>query len=96
MTKETLIALADELSTEELDSLIQALYHIKQSRIEQPPDGDWDEAELDALLTSDPKDGAWIVANNPSIGAWSDMTGDTLEWSIQLRKHLEGRTHERD
>lgn len=96
MTKETLIALADKLSTEELDSLIHELYHLKQSRIEKAPISDWDEAELDALLTSDPKDGAWIVANNPSIGAWSDMTGDTLEWSIQLRKRLEGRIHERD
>ncbi|MDX2078616.1 MAG: hypothetical protein SFZ02_19450 [bacterium] len=52
-------------------------------------DEGWNEAELEAVFASTPKSGAWIVANNPAIGAWADMEGDTLEWSIQLRHQLE-------
>jgi len=95
MTKESLLELADELSVEEIDSLIQALHTIKATKV-TTGDEAWNQAELEALFTSEPKDGAWIVANNPAIGAWSDMTGDTLEWSIQLRRNLESRIHESD
>ncbi len=82
MTKETLLKLTNDLSLEEIDSLIQTLYTIKYTRLADMPHEGWNEAELEALFTSEPKDGAWIVANNPAIGAWSAMTEDTLEWSI--------------
>ena len=95
MTKETLLALADDLSIEELDSLIQTLYTIKITKLGTTDEG-WNEAELEAVFASTPKSGAWIVANNPAIGAWADMEGDTLEWSIQLRHQLETRIHESD
>lgn len=95
MNKESLLEIADELSVEEIDSLIQTLYTIKATKL-TTHDNTWNQAELEALSTSEPKTGAWIVANNPAIGAWSDMTGDTLEWSIQLRRDLENRIHESD
>ncbi len=95
MTKESLLELADELSIEEIDNLIQTLHTIKATKLTTEIDK-WNQAELEALFTSEPKSGAWIVANNPAIGAWFDMTGDTLDWSIQLRSELETHIHESD
>jgi hypothetical protein len=91
MTKDELVTLAHDLSQDELTDLISELQVLRANKNTQF-DNTVDADELTDDVTYNPKDGAWIIANSPLVGAWSDMTGDTLEWSNEIRRKIESRT----
>ncbi|MDX2075497.1 MAG: hypothetical protein SFZ02_03640 [bacterium] len=90
MIKENLATLVQDMSTEELDAVI---YYLQALRLQRGShEATLTDEEITELMTPNPKDGAWIVANSPEIGILSDMTEDTLEWSKELRRKIESRT----
>jgi len=61
---------------------LQVLRANKNTQFDKYVDAD----ELTDEVIYNPQEGAWIIANTSLVGAWSDMTGDTLEWSNEIRR----------
>jgi len=89
--KESTKLVIENLTLDELDELIAELQLLRSQKVSPTPEPTFTDEELAELMTPDPKDGAWIVANSPAVGMWSNMTEDSVEWSEDLRRRIDLR-----